>query len=43
MRVLNSMLCLLLNEYCLNTFVKVNMANHIPLVAVCYCLLFKLN
>jgi hypothetical protein len=28
---------------CLNTFVKVNMANHIPLVAVCYCLLFKLN
>jgi hypothetical protein len=30
-------------EKCLNTFVKVNMANHILLVDVCYCLLIKLN
>jgi hypothetical protein len=34
---------LLKGKKCLNTFVKVNMPNHILLVAVCYCLLIKLN
>jgi hypothetical protein len=36
-------LCLALNEKMFNALVKVNMANHVILVAVCYCLLIKLN
>jgi hypothetical protein len=33
----------LLKGKCLNTFVEVNMDNHRILVAVCYCLIIKLN
>jgi hypothetical protein len=42
-RILIKLFDYLLKGKCLNTFVKVNMANHIPLVTACYRLFFKLN